>query len=310
MGLMRSVLLAVSENRWLRANAPRISFVQRAVKRFMPGEDLDAALYAARELQTDRIGSVFTRLGENLSDAGQADQVRQHYLDTYERIRNEGLDVEISVKPTQLGLDFSTDACERNLAALAEHASQLNNWLWIDMESSAYVDRTLEIYPRLRARFSNVGVCVQSYLYRTAADLEALLALGANIRLVKGAYREPADKAFPKKKDVDANYFALAKMLLSAEAQRAGVRAIFGTHDGVLIRRVEDHARAIGVPANRLEFQMLYGIRRPEQRRLAHAGYPFRVLISYGSAWFAWYMRRLAERPANVLFVVKNLFSG
>lgn len=309
MGVMRSVLLAMSESPWLRENAPRMGFVKRAVKRFMPGEDVTAALQATRELAPKRIGTVLTQLGENLTEASQADEVREHYISVYQRAKADGLDIELSVKPTQLGLDFSTALCEQNLTALAEGAQRVNNWLWIDMEGTAYVDRTLELYRRLRVRFPNTGVCVQAYLYRTVDDLRAMLPLGANIRLVKGAYREPPDKAYPKKRDVDANYFSLAKFLLSDEARKNGVRAIFGTHDASLIRRIEDFARDNGVPREKLEFQMLYGIQRAEQERLAASGSPFRVLISYGSAWYAWYMRRLAERPANVLFVVKNIFA-
>jgi proline dehydrogenase len=155
-----------------------------------------------------------------------------------------------------------------------------------------------------------VGVCVQAYLRRTERDLNSLIPLGGGLRLVKGAYREPPEKAFPKKRDVDANYFALVGRLLDTEARRAGVRAIFGTHDSALIRRIEEAARVAGLRPQEVEFQMLYGIKREEQARLAAAGYRFRVLISYGDAWFPWYMRRLAERPANVLFVLKNLFAG
>jgi proline dehydrogenase len=178
------------------------------------------------------------------------------------------------------------------------------------MESTAYTDVTLDIYRRARALFPNTGLCVQAYLYRTATDLEPLLALGSGVRLVKGAYREPPEKAFPKKADVDENFFRLAERLLSPEARAKGVRAIFGTHDPVVIRRIEGLARAESLLPEALEFQMLYGIRRQEQLRLAAAGYRFRVLISYGAAWFPWYMRRLAERPANVLFVVKSLLPG
>ncbi|MGH9814898.1 MAG: proline dehydrogenase family protein [Candidatus Acidiferrales bacterium] len=309
MGLMRSVLLAMSESAWLRDNAPKIGFVRRAVTRFMPGDDVASALAATRDLAPQRIGTVLTQLGENLTDPNQAHGVRQHYTSVYQQARAAGLDVEISAKLTQLGLDFSTDLCEQNLAALADCARQHNNWLWIDMESTAYTDRTLEIYRRLRAKFPNTGVCLQAYLYRTEDDAKSLLRAGGHIRLVKGAYREPPDKAFPKKRDVDANYFALAGLLLGPDAQRNGTRAIFGTHDAALIRRIESLARSNSVPAARLEFQMLYGIQRAEQARLAAAGHPFRVLISYGPAWYAWYMRRLAERPANILFVLKSLFS-
>jgi proline dehydrogenase len=306
MDILRSVLLAGSESRWLRERAPRFGFVRKAVSRFMPGETVEAALDATRALG---VGTVLTQLGENVSDLEQARGVARHYLDVLERIRQSGLDVEISVKLTQLGLDLSREECEKNLSALIDRARALSRWIWIDIESTAYTDRTLDVYRRMLAAYTRVGVCVQAYLYRTAEDLKALLPLGGGLRLVKGAYREPPDKAFPKKSDVDENYFRLAGQLLSADARARGVRAIFGTHDPVLIRRVEELGRSSGFSPEALEFQMLYGIRRQEQERLAKAGYRFRVLISYGDAWFPWYMRRLAERPANVLFVVKNLFA-
>jgi len=304
MSLMKSALLAASDSRYLREHATRVGFIRAAVTRFMPGEDVESALEAARAL---RQPAVLTHLGENLPSTEAADEVRRDYLEVLDRVRASGVDAEISVKPTQLGLDFSRELCERNLFALIERARALNNWVWVDMEQTSYTDATLEIYRHARERYPNTGLCVQSYLYRTAKDLEPLIALGSGVRLVKGAYKEPADKAFPKKSDVDESYFELAKQLLSADARARGVRAIFGTHDPVLIRRIEEHGRAQGLPPAALEFQMLYGIRRQEQERLAAAGYKFRVLISYGDAWWPWYMRRLAERPANVLFVLKTM---
>jgi proline dehydrogenase len=307
MSVLRSVLLSASESRWLRERAVRYPFVRRAVSRFMPGERADDALSASRALG---VGTVLTRLGENLVSASEAERVTKHYLDVLDRVHAERLDVEISVKLTQLGLDFSREECEAHLHALADRARALGNWVWVDMESTAYTDATLDIYRRLRERFPNSGVCVQSYLYRTAADVESLISIGSGIRLVKGAYREPPDKAYPKKEDVDASYFRLAERLLSTDAREKGVRAIFGTHDPLLIRRIERLARSVGLAPRELEFQMLYGIGRSEQVRLAAAGYRFRVLISYGEAWFAWYMRRLAERPANVLFVMRSLLGG
>ncbi len=272
----------------------------------MPGETVEAALDATRALG---VGTVLTRLGENVLDLGQARDVTRHYLDVLDRIAAERLDVEISIKLTQLGLDLSREECEKNLLTLVERVRALSRWIWIDIESTAYTDRTLEIYRRMAAAYPRVGVCIQAYLYRTAGDLKTLLPLGGGLRLVKGAYREPPDKAFPKKSDVDENYFKLAGELLSPEARAKGVRAIFGTHDPVLIRRIEELGRSSSLSPEALEFQMLYGIRRQEQERLAKAGYRFRVLISYGEAWFPWYMRRLAERPANILFVARNLFA-
>jgi len=305
MSIFRNVLLAASENRWLRERAVKFPFVRRAVTRFMPGETFEDALAASRALG---VGTVLTRLGEHLRNAAEAADVAGHYREVLDRIRQEKMDVEISVKLTQLGLDFSREECEAHLHELARHAQSLGNWVWVDMESTAYTQVTLDIYRRLRSAFPNTGLCVQSYLYRTADDVESLIALGSGIRLVKGAYREPPDKAFPKKEDVDESYFRLAERLLSDGAREKGVRAIFGTHDPALIRRIEAHGRSLGRKPDQIEFQLLYGIGRSEQLRLSAAGYRFRVLISYGEAWFAWYMRRLAERPANVLFVLKSLF--
>ena len=306
MSLMRSVFLAASNSRFLRERATKIGFIRAAVKKFMPGEDVQSALDAAKALGD---GAVLTRLGENLTSAKEAEEVTQHYLGVLDKIHAGKLDVEISVKPTQLGLDFSKENCQRHLDALLERAKSQNNWVWVDMEQTDYVDATLDLYKNARRRYANSGLCIQAYLYRTEKDLKELIALGSGVRLVKGAYKEPPDKAFPKKADVDENYFKLATMLLSPEARAKGVRAIFGTHDPVLIRRIEEYGRAQGLPPSALEFQMLYGIRRGEQVRVAKAGEKFRVLISYGEAWWAWYMRRLAERPANVLFVVKTMFA-
>lgn len=305
MSVLRTLLLSASESRWLRERAVRLPFVRRAVSRFMPGETFEDALAASRSLH---VGTVLTRLGENLRNAAEAADVARHYREVQDRVRLEGLNVEISVKLTQLGLDFSREECEAHLHGLAAHAQELGNWLWVDMESTAYTEVTLEVFRRLREVFPNTGLCVQSYLYRTPGDVASLIALGAGVRLVKGAYREPPDKAYPKKEDVDESYFRLAGELLSPAAREKGVRAIFGTHDPVLIRRIEALGRSLGLAPADVEFQMLYGIGRSEQLRLAAAGYRFRVLISYGEAWFPWYMRRLAERPANVLFVVKSLF--
>ncbi|HVD78472.1 MAG TPA: proline dehydrogenase family protein, partial [Vicinamibacteria bacterium] len=307
MGLMRSLLLAGSESRWLRAQATRRAFVRRAVSRFMPGESLEDALGTAAALKQDGIGLVLTRLGESVSDAAEADAVATHYLEALERIRATSVAAEISVKPTQLGLDIEPERCLAHLRALAGQAAALGNFVWIDMEQSRYVDATLDLTRRVRAEHANVGVCLQAYLFRTVQDVERLLPTGAGIRLVKGAYREPPEIAFPRKRDVDANYLALARRLLADDARKAGVRAVFGTHDSRLLRAIVDHAAAIGLPARAAEFHLLYGIQRAQQQRLARAGHTVRVLVSYGSYWFPWYMRRLAERPANVLFVAKSL---
>ena len=307
MAIMRSVLLACSQSRWLREQAPRHVFMRRAVARFMPGESVEDALAAAAELGKKSIGSVLTHLGENVSDPAEAERVTQHYLEVLERIRAMNLNTELSVKLTQLGLDLDHELCYSNLERIIQHADE-KGVVWIDMEASNYVDVTLEIYRRARRSFPNVGVCLQAYLYRTTRDLESLISMGPAIRLVKGAYREPPDRAFRRKRDVDENYFALCKTLLSPEARAAGVRAAFATHDRRLIRRILEFVELNRLEKDSLEFQMLYGIQRAEQEWLAREGWRERVLISYGSYWFPWFMRRLAERPANVFFLLRNLF--
>jgi proline dehydrogenase len=309
MSLMRRALLWASQNRWMRERVPRCGFVRRSVERFMPGEKLADALGAARALEDQHLETVFTRLGENVSTAAEAAEVAAHYLEVLDRVREAGLRGEVSVKLTQLGLDLGSDLCFSHLEKILQHAGAASI-VWVDMEASPYVDRTLEIYRRARQSYANAGVCLQAYLRRTARDLEALLALGPAIRLVKGAYLEPPDVAFPRMQEVDENFFALSRRLLGAEARRAGVHTAIATHDRALIRRVEELARAEGLEKESFRFQMLYGIQRAEQLRLAQAGWRSGVLISYGTGWFPWYMRRLAERPANCWFVMRQMVSG
>jgi proline dehydrogenase len=249
---------------------------------------------------------VLTELGEQVTSRTEAEAVRDHYLGVFDRIRRRTLPAHVSVKLTHLGLEGDRDACVRDVLALAAKAEQSRSVLWIDMEESRYVDATLDVYRRVKGEWANVGVCLQAYLRRTAADLEGLFALAPAIRLVKGAYNEPADVAFPRKRDVDANYFKLAVRLLT-EAARQRAKPVFGTHDFGLVARIREAAAALALDGGSYEFHLLYGIRAAQQRALAAQGVGVRVLISYGSAWFAWYMRRLAERPANVWFVLRNL---
>jgi len=310
MNPMRSLLLAGSRSAWLQRQATHRRFVKVAVRRFMPGETLDEALVAAGELNQSGITATLTQLGENLATASEADAVLAHYRQVLDRIRDGRLDAEISVKPTQLGLDIDRDLCERHSGALAEAARVHGSRLWIDMEGSAYTQRTLDLYRALRATHTNVGLAMQSYLRRTRPDLESLLPLGPAVRIVKGAYAEPPDVAFPDKRDVDENFHWMAERLWSAEARAAGAWATLGTHDTLLIGRLEGTAVRLGVKPADYEYAMLYGIQRGEQRRLVAAGRRLHVLISYGAHWFPWYMRRLAERPANLLFVARSMFSG
>jgi proline dehydrogenase len=309
MSLARNILLAASTNTWLRERATKAPFVRRSVSRFMPGERLEDAMDAAARQQTQGVGTIFTRLGENLTRAEEAEEVTTHYLDVIDKVQRAGLAAQISVKPTQLGLDLDKDLCFRNLQRLVDRAEERRNFVWIDMESSPYVDPTLDLFRRTCARSKRVGVALQAYLFRTEQDVEALLPLGAAIRLVKGAYLEPASIAFPRKADVDENYYKLGCRLLGDAAQRSGTLLHIATHDPQLVDRLNAYIVDHRVPKTAYEYAMLYGIQRSLQLRLARDGRPIRVLIAYGEYWFPWYMRRLAERPANVWFVARNMFS-
>jgi proline dehydrogenase len=309
MSIMRSMLLAASQNQWLRHRATHYSFVRRSVSRFMPGETLDDALGAAQILRGKNIGTVFTHLGENIKDRAEARQVADHYGEVLDRIRENGLQAEISVKLTQLGLDLSSELCFEHLNGIIERA-QKDSTVWVDMEASNYVDATLDLYRRALSAHPNVGICLQAYLHRTKDDLAKLLPLRPSIRLVKGAYMEPPEVAFARKQDVDENYFELGKQMLLAKKMNSCVRAAFGTHDMALIRRLADFALAEGFDRRDFEVQMLYGIQRAEQERLAKEGCSSIVLVAYGSYWYPWFVRRLAERPANVWFMLRNVFAA
>lgn len=307
MSLARTLLLKASDNAWLREHGTKAPFVRRAVSRFMPGETFDDMLGAARTMAGSRIDSVFTRLGENVRDRAEAGEVAAHYLEGIAKVRTLGLRCEPSIKLTQLGLDMDRGLALAHATGLARAAHEAGSYLWVDMEQSAYVDLTLDLVRRLREESPDVGVCLQAYLVRTPEDLADMLERGIGVRLVKGAYKEPAAVAYAQKSDVDGHYFALAERMLAARAHARPGRAVFGTHDIRLIARIREHGGASGVAAAAYEFHMLYGIHRSEQLRLARDGAAVRVLIAYGSYWFPWYMRRLAERPANVWFVVKSL---
>ena len=306
----RRLFLWASTNRWLRVRATRARFVRRSVVRFMPGERMEDALAAAARLKPLGVSTMLTCLGESLARIQEAEEVCHHYLRLIDLIQQSGLDAQVSVKPTQLGFDQDVEVCHRHLVLLLERASASGHVLWLDMESSPYVDGTLALFRRLRERRPGVGVALQAYLYRTERDLDSLLPLGAAIRLVKGAYLEPASVAFPKKADVDANYLRLASRLLQAEGLPAGSLVHLATHDIPLQDRLRQLIAERRIGPDRYEFAMLYGIRSARQIELAQAGVPTRCLISYGEHWFPWYMRRLAERPANVWFVVKNALGG
>ena len=302
--MLGKALLWASTNPLLAQRLPRYAFVKRATRRFLAGETLDEALNEAARLADSSITGTTTLLGEDLESEEEADAVLEHYLGALTSINERGLDVEISVKPTQLGLDFSVDRTQERIVRLVEASA---NPVWIDMEGSGRVDATLDIYRSGLAKRSDAGLCLQSYLHRTKADLETLLPLDPSIRLVKGAYNEPASVAFPKKGEVDQNFVRLTKMLLSARASGGKGRPVIGSHDPRMVGETTRLAYELNLKKGNYEFAMLYGIDRAQQGRLARGRHKMRVLLSYGPAWFPWYMRRLAERPANVLFVLKQL---
>ena len=308
MSLLRGALLWASGNRWMKERFPRYGFVRRAVSRFMPGEEVKDALAAAVAFRSQGITTILTLLGENVKDDAESKAVVRHYEDVLDQIRRLGLDAEISVKLTHLGADLEPPTAAENLLALVEGAARRGNRVWVDMEGSAYTQTTIDAFRRVRAAHDNVGLCLQAYLYRTERDLEDLLEIGASIRLTKGAYAEPSSIAYPSKADVDACYFRLAQRMLQPDALGSGARMALATHDAGLIRRIQEAAASRAVPKPAYEFEMLYGIQSGEQARLAAEGHRMRVLISYGREWFPWYMRRLAERPANLGFVIRNLF--
>ena len=303
---MRGLLLWCAQNRWLAAHVPRWGFARRAVKRFLPGEQFEAAVQVAIAFKADGIGSLFTRLGENVENLSEARAVVEHYESVFAKLVESGLEAEVSVKPTQLGLDVDAKAAYANLERLADAAEKARSFLWIDMEGSAYTEPTLDLYRRLRAKHPRTGVALQAYLHRTVEDVAQLLPLEPAIRLVKGAYSEPADRAYTDTRDVDANYLALSALMLP-ELKRGKLRLVLGTHDVELIARATGFARALGIELSRMEVNMLYGIRTDQQVRLAKEGYVVKALIAYGDAWYAWYLRRLAERPANMMFVARQL---
>jgi proline dehydrogenase len=311
VSISRKVLLAMSTSTFLREQATKRAFVRRSVSAFMPGEKVEDAIAAAATLKPQKINTILTRLGEGVTKLDEAERVTEHYLDVLDKVKAADLDAQISVKPTQLGLDLDPEQCQRNLDRICERGERLGNVpVWIDMEHSPYVDPTLALFRKSRERYNGVGIAIQAYLYRSAKDIESLIPLGPAIRVVKGAYLEPAEVAYPKKSDVDENFYTLCTRLVQPDAQKTGTLLHIATHDVTLADRLIAYIDQHKVPPAAYEFAMLYGIQRGQQRRLAQSGRRTRVLISYGEYWYPWYMRRLAERPANVTFVLKNLFGG
>ena len=307
MGIARSAILWAADNPTLRRELPKRAFVRRTVRRFMPGEAFEDAVGAALDLKVAGLPVTFTRLGENLTDLAEATAETEHYLDAYDRIDAAGLDAEISVKLTHLGLDLDLEATVGNARRLADRAARAGGRLWVDMESIPYVDPTLEVVRRLRALGAPVGVCLQTYLRRTPADVRELLPTGAAIRFVKGAYREAPEHLVGDRHANAEAYHALALAVLGATDDPK--RLVLGTHDVELIRRIDASAGALGRTRVDFEVAMLYGIRVADQHGLAREGFRVRPLVSYGEHWYPWFIRRLAERPANIWMAVRNLLA-
>jgi len=308
--VIANVLHALAGNSIARYLAVHFPPARRAARRFVAGETLDEAMEVLRTLHTTGLRGMLDQLGESVHEEEGARRAAAEYLDGIERIRRAGVPANVSLKPTQMGLDISEALCEENLIAVVSAAATAGVFVEIDMESSAYTDRTLAIHAKLRSRFANVGVCVQAYLHRTEADVKGLIELGSRVRLVKGAYLEPADIAMAHKAEVDANYRKLLGLLFSDEAVSRGVHPCVATHDPAMIEAAGELVRRQNLGNDRYEYQMLYGIGRPLQEQLRVQGRPIRVYVSYGTQWYPYFMRRLAERPANLMFVLSHLVGG
>ncbi len=309
MPLLRSAFIALSRNRALRRFSEQSRLGARLSSRFVAGLTVEDALRAAESVNAQGMAVTLDSLGESVTSEAEARQAAQIYHQVLERIAERGLDANISLKLTQMGLgmgiDLSPALAETIVRELVEHARSLGNFVRIDMEDSRLTQLTLDIVYRLHARTETrgaVGVVIQAYLYRSQADIEQLLAAGIRVRLCKGAYKEPPELAFPRKRDVDGNFIHLSRILLASPIYHG-----LATHDEAMVAAVKACARERGIGPSRFEFQMLYGVRRDLQRALVKEGYRVRVYVPFGSAWYPYFMRRLAERPANLFFLARNL---
>ena len=300
--MLRNVLLFLSEQPHLRGWMETSPIAERMTRRFVAGKSLDLELGVCRRLNREGILVTVDHLGEKVTSGDEAGASLDAYLEALRRIAAERLDASVSIKLTQFGLDLSEDLCGRNVERLVAAAREVGGFVEIDIESHEYVDRTLAIGARMHERLGGVRNAIQAYLYRSEEDVRALCRKGVPVRLCKGAYREPASAAFPRKSQVNENYRRLTEVLLEQGAYPA-----LATHDPKMIDHAVRFAARKGIPKAGFEFQMLYGIRRDLQARLAGEGYRVRLYVPYGDAWYPYFMRRLAERPANLLFLAKNL---
>ena len=300
---MRSLFLFLSRQRHLREWMETAAIARRLSARFVAGETLDDALTVSRRINAEGLAITLDHLGESVASLDEAAAARDIYLRTLNALSTAGIQGNVSLKLTQFGMDLSAEECRRNVEQLVRRAAELGEFVRVDMESSEYTGRTLELVCDLHARYASVGTVIQSYLYRSRKDVEMLCGRGIRVRLCKGAYLEPAGVAYAAKAEVDRSYIELMQVLLTQ-----GTYPAIATHDERIIRQTRDFAAARGIGKDAFEFQMLYGIRRDLQRRLAAEGYRVRVYVPFGRAWYPYFMRRLAERPANLLFLARNLF--
>lgn len=309
---LRSLLLYLSRASWARTLVTGFPPAWMVASRFVAGESVDEAIGATRQLNSRGLMATMDYLGESVSAAGEANAARDQILFLLDRIHAANVDSNVSLKLSQLGLNIDENLAVNNLRMILQRARQYNRRVRIDMEESALVDVTLDIYRRLRfgEGFDNVGVVIQAYLFRSEQDVKQLVEEGAWVRLVKGAYKEPPDIAFAEKADTDANMVRLAQMMVSEQARKNGVYLAVASHDEAMITATNDYARGHGVRKDEYEFQLLYGIRRDLQEQLVAQGYRVRIYVPYGTAWYPYFMRRLAERPANLWFFVSNFFKG
>jgi proline dehydrogenase len=299
--MLKGILLYLSKRKGIRNFMVNFWVTRRVVNRFVSGEELEDGLNAVKRVNSEGAIATLDHLGEEVSEASEAVAATEVYLNALDRIGEWGVDTNVSAKPTQLGLKIGQDLCERNFARMIERARQHDNFVRMDMEGSDCTGDTLEIFYRLRKRYDNLGIVIQSYLYRSEQDVEQILRLGGRIRLCKGAYKEPKEVAFPKKEQVDRNFVLLMEKML-----KSGIYHGIATHDEKLIQRTKQFAGKSGIAKESFEFQLLYGIRSELARRLIKEGYNVRIYIPFGRQWYPYFMRRLAERPANLFFFIRN----
>jgi proline dehydrogenase len=305
--LTRSALIYLSQHPGLKEFASKFRLFKKLTTRFVAGETIEEAVAAIREINAEGCTASFDHLNESVGSPVEAEAEVKEYLEILARIDETGIKSNVSIKLTQFGLELDPELAYKNARAVVVDAARRGNFVRVDMESSQVTQITIDIFKRLRAEFglNDVGIVLQSYLRRTYGDAEELVKLPARIRICKGAYNEPPEVAFPEKKDTDENYIRVMKLLLSS-----GIYHGIATHDPKMIDATIQFAREKGIGKEAFEFQMLYGVRRDLQRKLAKDGYNMRVYVPYGKHWYPYFMRRLAERPANIWFVLKNLLKG